>query len=507
MRKMRRYHDYLIEKLSDRERAISYLQTALEEYEKDPDGAALYYGFSAAVEAQGGVQKFALKTHSTPQAVSDALLSKDEIQIAELLKKQVLARRGEDKDIAQNEPLPKGWRGVRLADACEIIVSPVDKKTVDGELPVKLCNYTDVYYNNTIDSKIDFMAATAKPREIEKFSIVTDDVIITKDSETPDDIGVPAYVKETADNLLCGYHLTILRPKRHTTGKYVCYALTAPKVKYDFYRFANGITRFGLTNESYQKIKIPLPPLSEQKAIASLLEKWDTAIEKIEALIEAKKKRFKWLLKTFINDQQDNPEWQQVKLAEVGVIHSGGTPSTRDSSYWNGDIPWLTPSEVTRLSKKYINSTERQITRKGLSRTTLLPENCLIVCTRATIGNCCINTVPMAINQGFKCIQPHRRYSVTFLYYAFLLLKTRLIKLSCGNTFGEVSKKDFANILISIPPFFEQKTIAAHLDTAQQEIYLLKQLAEQYRTQKHGLMQKLLTGEWRVKEEKISCRT
>ena len=174
-----------------------------------------------------------------------------------------------------------GWRQVRLEDACEVIVSPVDKKTVDGELPVKLCNYTDVYYNNAIDSKINFMAATAKPREIEKFSIITDDVIITKDSETPDDIGVPAYVKETIDNLLCGYHLTILRPKKQTIGKYVCYALTSPRVKYDFYRFTNGITRFGLTTESYQKIKIPLPPPPEQKRIANIL---DTAKEEVEFL-------------------------------------------------------------------------------------------------------------------------------------------------------------------------------------------------------------------------------
>ena len=173
------------------------------------------------------------------------------------------------------------WRQVKLVDACEVIVSPVDKKTVDGELPVKLCNYTDVYYNNAIDSKINFMAATAKPREIEKFSIVTDDVIITKDSETPDDIGVPAYVKETIDNLLCGYHLTILRPKKQTIGKYMCYALTSPRIKYDFYRFANGITRFGLTKESYQKIKIPLPPLPKQKRIANIL---DTAKEEVEFL-------------------------------------------------------------------------------------------------------------------------------------------------------------------------------------------------------------------------------
>ena len=81
MSKMRRYRDFLIEELADRDEALSFLEVALEEHEKDPDAAALYYGFSVAVEAQGGVQKFALKTHSTPQAVSDALLSKDETQI------------------------------------------------------------------------------------------------------------------------------------------------------------------------------------------------------------------------------------------------------------------------------------------------------------------------------------------------------------------------------------------------------------------------------------------
>ena len=91
MRKMRKYRDYLIEKLSDREKAISYLQTALEEYRIDGDSVALHLAFSQAVEAQGGVQEFALRTHSDPQAVSDALLSKDETQIA-----RVIARLAEE---------------------------------------------------------------------------------------------------------------------------------------------------------------------------------------------------------------------------------------------------------------------------------------------------------------------------------------------------------------------------------------------------------------------------
>ena len=91
MRKMRKYHDYLMEELSDREKAISYLQTALEEYQADGDSIALHRAFSQAVEAQGGVQEFALRTHSNPQAVSDALLSKNETQIA-----RVIARLSEE---------------------------------------------------------------------------------------------------------------------------------------------------------------------------------------------------------------------------------------------------------------------------------------------------------------------------------------------------------------------------------------------------------------------------
>ena len=222
-----------------------------------------------------------------------------------------------------------------------------------------------------------------------------------------------------------------------------------------------------------ESIEIPVPPLHEQKAIASLFETWDTAIEKTEALIAMKEKRFKWLLETLISDQQDNPEWQKMRLGEIGVIHSGGTPSTREPKNWNGDISWLTPSEVTKLSDKYINSTARKITRKGLPSTTLLPQNCLIVCTRATIGDCCINTIPMAINQGFKSIQPNEHYSVTFLYYIFQLLKAKLVRLSCGNTFGEVSKKDFANIQISVPSLLEQQAIAEALSSTQQETIIL----------------------------------
>ena len=111
--------------------------------------------------------------------------------------------------------LPEGWRFIPLERVAEIILSNVDKKSGKGEAVVQLCNYTDVYYNDIIDKNIEFMEATATPREIERFSLRHGDVLITKDSETPDDIAVPALVNDTLENVLCGYHLAILRPRNN----------------------------------------------------------------------------------------------------------------------------------------------------------------------------------------------------------------------------------------------------------------------------------------------------
>ena len=374
------------------------------------------------------------------------------------------------RKMAKNNALPKGWRRVKIID-----FSPLQRGFDLPTAQIKEGTYPVVYSNGINNYHSEYKSKAPG--------------VVTGRSGT---IGEVTYVIQDYWPHNTSLWVTDFKDNH---PKFVFYALQ--NLRLDRFHAGSGVPT--LNRNDVHKQSILVPPPSEQKAIASLLETWDTAIEKTEALIAAKEKQFKWLLKTLISDQQDNPEWRKVKLGELGAIHSGGTPSTQDSSNWNGDIFWLTPSEVTKLSEKYIDSTERQITQKGLSSTTLLPENCLIVCTRATIGNCCINTVPMAINQGFKCIQPHKSYSVTFLYYTFQLLKAWLVRLSCGNTFGEVSRKDFTNIIISVPPLFEQKAIAAHLDTTQQEIYLLKQLAEQYRTQKRGLMQKLLTGKWRIR--------
>jgi type I restriction enzyme S subunit len=109
--------------------------------------------------------------------------------------------------------LPDGWREVPLASVAEVRFSGVNKLSLPSEEPVRLCNYTDVYNNDCITGDLEFMRATATQPEIDRFGTQLGDVIITKDSETPDDIGIAAVVDYTAPDLLCGYHLALIRPR------------------------------------------------------------------------------------------------------------------------------------------------------------------------------------------------------------------------------------------------------------------------------------------------------
>lgn len=117
--------------------------------------------------------------------------------------------------------VPVGWMIEKLKFVAEVQPSNVDKKTKKNEKEVLLCNYTDVYYNEEITGDLPFMKATASDPQIRKFTLKGGDTIITKDSEDPNDIAVPAYVPQDLDGIICGYHLALLRPKDRILGGYL----------------------------------------------------------------------------------------------------------------------------------------------------------------------------------------------------------------------------------------------------------------------------------------------
>lgn len=251
-------------------------------------------------------------------------------------------------------------------------------------------------------------------------------------------------------------------------------------------------------------IKILLPPLAEQEKIAEILSCWDEGIEKLSALIEKKKLQKKALMQQLLTAKIRLPAftdpWGIKKLGEIGTFVSGGTPDTEKAEYWNGDIVWLTPSEITKLKTRFVSDSERKITKLGLknSSAVLLPKNSLIICTRATIGDCCINTEEVSTNQGFKNLIPNNNCT-DFLYYLISIYKSDLIRRACGSTFLEISKHDIEKLKYVFPPLPEQKAIADILSKADEEIELLNKKLEAFKLEKKALMQKLLTGQIRVK--------
>jgi type I restriction enzyme, S subunit len=167
-------------------------------------------------------------------------------------------------------------------------VSSVDKHVKEGETPVRLCNYVDVYKNERITERLAFMHGTATADELAQFRLRCGDVLITKDSETWTDIGVPALVEYEAPDLLSGYHLALLRPRRgQMTGGFLFRALQSPDIAYQFHVSATGVTRYGLSHAAIKAVVLPVPPLEDQDASVRFL---DHADRRIRLAIRAKQK-------------------------------------------------------------------------------------------------------------------------------------------------------------------------------------------------------------------------
>lgn len=267
----------------------------------------------------------------------------------------------------------------------------------------------------------------------------------------------------------------------------------------------SGTNISNLSQEILSNTPLILPPLPEQKKIAAILSTWDRAIEGTEKLLANSQQQKKALMQQLLTGKKRLPgfmgEWKKVALEKTGKIVSGGTPDTTVPTYWDGDVLWLTPTDVTSLRGKYVDDTKRKITQTGIkdSATTLLPAGSLLVCTRATIGYMAIAKKAITTNQGFKNIVFNKLFLPEFVYYFLCTQKHEMQRLASGSTFAEISKKDFCKIHISAPTLPEQKAIATVLTTADDEITALESDLSRLRQEKKALMQQLLTGKRRVR--------
>lgn len=289
--------------------------------------------------------------------------------------------------------------------------------------------------------------------------------------------------------------------KIHNTFLY--YWLQVKKPEFERIAMGNTIKTIGLSY--FRALKFPCPPIEEQRAIATALSDVDALLSKLDALIAKKRDLKQAAMQQLLTGHTRLPgfsgEWEVKRLDALASIRSGGTPSTTEPKFWNGDVLWCTPTDITGLGGfKYLSQTSRTITQVGLiaSSADLIPVGSIVMTSRATIGECAINSVPMTTNQGFKNFIPFPTTDGEFLYYLLQTKKQEFIGLCSGSTFLEIGKTQLIRFEVKVPMKAEQTAIATILSDMDAELTALESRRDKTRALKQGMMQELLTGRIRL---------
>lgn len=299
----------------------------------------------------------------------------------------------------------------------------------------------------------------------------------------------------------------ITRPRASAIDSaYLCHYINSEQGQRFFEQGQIGGAQKNVNAGTLRKMPIPTPSLPEQRAIAAALSDMDALLVGLDRLIAKKRDLKQAAMQKLLTGQTRLPgfqgEWEMRLLPDLADIRSGGTPSTNDPSAWDGDIPWCTPTDITALAgRKYLSNTTRRITEHGLKQSSaeVIPAGSIVMTSRATIGECAINTVPMTTNQGFKNFVPFESVDTEFLYYLLTIQKAGFISLCGGSTFLEIGKTQLRSYGVRVPADkTEQTAIAKVLSDMDAELAALEARRDKTRALKQGMMQELLTGRTRL---------
>ena len=305
----------------------------------------------------------------------------------------------------------------------------------------------------------------------------------------------------TSDGMVSPAYV-VLKPTTRVDPLYASFLFKNRRLLYLFWAYSYGLTddRLRLYPGDFARIPAFVPPISEQKGIAQSLVTWDIAIEKVSSLIRVKNLEKISLVRDLLSGSRRLPgftnPWRKYRICEMGRVISGGTPDTENQSYWGGEVLWATPTDIVSKVGRRISGTERQISEAGLraSSATLLPAGSILFCSRATIGELAIAASEIATNQGFKNLIPSKKFDADFLYYLFSANKNRFVRLACGSTFLELSKRDFERIDFTVPARDEQDAIASCITSVDDQISRLHEYLRCLNFEKAGLVQRLVSA-------------
>jgi type I restriction enzyme S subunit len=399
--------------------------------------------------------------------------------------------------------VPEHWQVNRLKMIAEVFPSNVDKKEYDGEIPVRLCNYTDVYYNDVITADMELMSATATQEQIARFTLRSGDTIITKDSETADDIAISAYVPHSLSGVVCGYHLSVVRPKSCATGSFVKRLFDADYVRTQAEVSANGLTRVGLSQYALDNLQVAYPDPTEQNQIAQFIDR-ETA--KIDALVEEQ-----WQLIELLKEKRQavilhavtkglNPDvpktpshieevgeiplhWKIVRVRHVSLFITSGPRGWSENISEVGRLFVQSGDLGEALQIDFANCKRVNVEDGAEASRTLLVNGDTVVCiTGAKTGNVAVCEglrEPAFVNQHLCLIRNNGSVLSRFLG---LFLKSKI-----GQTYFEKSQygmkqglslEDIREAPVLLPPISEQRDILCFLDSHEMKLDELNKSSE-----------------------------
>ena len=437
----------------------------------------------------------AIRGELVPQDPTDepasVLLKRIHAEKEQLIKDKKLKRDKKDDEPIDEVPfeLPEGWEWCRGYE----ILNPMETQKPIGEM----FGYIDIASidnknNRIIDAK--FISVSEAPSRASR-KVKFGDTLFSMVRPYLKNI---AFVEEEYSNCIASTGFYICSPNKTLYPKFLFYLMLSEYVVNGLNKYMKGDNSPSINNENITNFFFPLPPLAEQERIVEKVEQLLAIVDTIEQLQEELKALVKQTKNQVLNyaiagklthqDPNDEPAeallkrigkttatdtpyeklpkgWAWCRLGDIGEIIGGGTPSTSIEEYWNGEVSWITPADLSNYSDKYIAQGKRNITQLGLDNSSakLIPKGSILFSTRAPIGYVVIADRPLSTNQGFKSLSLSINMSEEFVYYFLLAEKERIKLLASGTTFQELSASAFSKILIPLPPLAEQHRIVQQI--------------------------------------------
>ena len=384
-----------------------------------------------------------------------------------------------------NLNLPCGWTTTTLGTFMDFKNGVNADKDAYGK-GIKFVNVMEIFCKKclTIDDVAGSVEITDK--QINEYSVVRGDILFNRTSETPEEIAFSSVYLGEEKITFGGFVIRGRQTKQLLLPEFAKYCFKTDTIRKEMIRRSQGAVRANIGQKDLSKVPIVIPPETDQKMIVSILDEWGHMIEKTEALIDAKKRQFGWLQSKLIGQQAS-------RISKLGdhfgkdIIIEKGNPLIKANIADNGNIPVIAGGKSSPYSHDQLTHSVPCIT---------------ISASGAYAGYVWYHDYPIWASDCNVIYSTE--HSTEYLYFALKMKQSQIYAFQSGGGQPHVYARDLKNISIPLPPLEKQKRIAHTLNTAQQEITLLKKLAEQYRTQKRGLMQKLLSGQWHVKNKETA---